>query len=78
MQTPPAPQVVPLASATQAVVLVPGWQLWHAFAGFTAPEAKMTPPMSHCVPHTPPEQICALPHEAPLASEIQVVELVPG
>jgi len=35
----PAPQAVPIATLLHAVVLTPGWQLWHEFSGFAAFEA---------------------------------------
>ena len=35
--TSPVPQLTPLERLLHAVVLVAGWQLWHAFAGFGVP-----------------------------------------
>jgi hypothetical protein len=37
----PLPQIVPSLTEVHAVVDTPGWQLWHAFAGFTAPDATL-------------------------------------
>jgi hypothetical protein len=38
LQTSPAAQLVPFATLLHSVVLVPGWQLWQAFAGFAWPD----------------------------------------
>ena len=39
LQTSPAPHVVPFAIGLHAAVLIPGWQLRHAFVGFAVPDA---------------------------------------
>jgi hypothetical protein len=52
-------QLVPPSTKSQlmpfdvvhALVLVPGWQLWHALPGLAAPDATVIPTISHCVPH---------------------------
>jgi hypothetical protein len=37
LHTSPTPQLVPVATLLHAVVLVAGWQLWHAVLGFSVP-----------------------------------------
>jgi hypothetical protein len=39
LQTSPVPHAVPLATLLHAVVLVPGWQLWHGSFGSSAADA---------------------------------------
>jgi hypothetical protein len=39
LQTSPAAQLAPFASFDHADVVLPGWQLWHALAGFATPDA---------------------------------------
>ncbi len=34
-----SPQLVPSASVAHALVVVPGWQLWHSLFGLTAADA---------------------------------------
>jgi hypothetical protein len=67
-----------LATGLQVVVLVPGWHVSQGFAGFAAPEGWTLPPMSHCVPHAPPEQTCPLPQTVPFAIALHADVLVPG
>jgi hypothetical protein len=37
VQISPVPQPAPSARLVHAVVLEPGWQLWHGLAGFAVP-----------------------------------------
>ncbi len=78
LQISPAPQPVPSVSAVHDDVLVPGRQPWHALPGFAAPDAYTVPPMSHCVPHAPPEQTWPLPQLVPSESFVHPDVLVPG
>jgi hypothetical protein len=78
LQTSPVPHADPFERSVHAEVLVPGWQVWQALVEFTAPVAKMVPPMSHCVPHCPALHTCPLPHAVPLAMLLHAVVLVPG
>jgi hypothetical protein len=74
----PEPQLVSFASLVHAVVLIPGWHVWHGSAGFTAPDEWTVPPMSHCVPQAPPEQIWPFPQVMPSAAFVHCEVLVPG
>ena len=42
-----------------------------------APEATITPPITHCVPHSPPEQV-SVPQTLPVASGLQSLVLTAG
>jgi hypothetical protein len=83
-QTPAVPQSVPAASWVQAVVLVPGWQLWQLSAGLSAPEATVppsTPPMSQLAPHRPFEHTWPFPQDVGgmlAGTFVQLVVLMDG
>jgi hypothetical protein len=53
LQTSPEAQLVPSASSDQVVVEVAGLQTWQAFAGFTVPSGKRTPPMKQSATQVP-------------------------
>ena len=38
LHTSPEPQPVPSGRLLHAVVVVPGWHVWHALAGFAVPD----------------------------------------
>jgi hypothetical protein len=65
VQRSPPPQLAPLARLVHVVVPVAGWQVWHAFAGFAAPEEKTAPAMKQPAMHAAPLQTSPEPQLAP-------------
>jgi hypothetical protein len=47
LQTSPVAQVVPSGKPLHALVLTPGWQLWHAFVGLRAPVVYVVTEITH-------------------------------
>jgi hypothetical protein len=78
LQTLPEAQPDPFARFVHAEVLVPGWQLAHAFIGSVVPDGYVTVAMSHWIPHFPLAQICPLPHPVPFETFVQADVLVAG
>jgi hypothetical protein len=76
---PAAPQLVPSATADQALVEVPGVQTWQAFAGFSVPAVYTVPAMSQSAEQAPaPLQMRLAPQPVPAATLDQALVEVPG
>ena len=62
----PPPHTVPSATLLNDEGVTPGWQLWQAFEGSAAPDAKKAPPMKQpAAEHTPAEQNSSPPQLVP-------------
>jgi hypothetical protein len=72
------PQPLPSDSVDHADALFPGWHDWQASLGFVIPDAYMTPPITHRVPHCPAEQTCPPPQLFPSITLVQALVLMPG
>ena len=78
-QTSPELQGVLSATFVQAVVLAPGWQLWHALLGFAVPGASALPPMKQPAAQVfAALQTCPEPQAEPTARLVHAPVLVPG
>ena len=64
----PEPQLVPLDLLVHALVEVDGSQLWHAFAGFVAFDAKKLPESQQPDVHDPESQMSAAAQLVPFAT----------
>jgi hypothetical protein len=78
LQISPLPQLVPFAIAVQAVVDVPGWQLWQTFRGLTAPAARTAPSMKQPSSQETALQTFPLPQLVPSASAVHAPVDVAG
>jgi hypothetical protein len=78
LQTSWVPQDVPSVTLLHAVVLVPGWQLWHALSALTVLAVTTVSPTKQPTTQLAPSQTSPVPQAVPRATFVHATVLAPG